>query len=175
MKERDGIKTYTREEPGYSVKAYKCETEFHGDIEKVVELLTDVRSFDAWDDKISELTVVDESSGKYFRYCLVYDLSWPIKDRDLCVDARMVTDVETGTVTIRATGAPELIPAHPDRVRIVDYWQNWIVMPLEDGLIRLILEGFADPAGSIPSWITNMALTDSPVKSISEVRKRAGK
>lgn len=173
VKERDGITTYSRPEPGFSVKAYKCETEFRGDMEKVIDLLTDVRSFDAWDDKISELVVVEEEQGEYYKYCLVYDLSWPLKDRDLCIDARTVTDAETGIVTIHATGAPELIPPHPDRVRIVDYWQNWIVRPLEDGLIRLTLEGFADPAGSVPAWITNMALTDSPVKSISEVRKRA--
>lgn len=172
-KETDGIRVYKRTEPGFSVKAYRCETEFQGDLNKVVQLITDVEKFDDWDDKISELAVVEESEGKYFKYCLTYDLSWPLRDRDLCIEAHISHEPATGITRVTARAAPDLQPLHPDRTRIVDYWQSWVVEPIDSGKIHLILEGFADPAGSIPSWVINMALTDSPLRSVTEVRKRA--
>lgn len=173
VKEKDGIRTYTRPETGFSVKAYKCETVFRGDTSRVMDLITNIKNFDLWDDNISELVVVEEKPGKYFKYCLVYDLSWPVTDRDICLDAQIATNAATGVITVSAKAKPDLLPLHPDRIRITESWQNWIIEPLGDGDIRLTLEGFADPAGSVPAWITNMALTSSPLKSITEVRNRA--
>jgi hypothetical protein len=52
----------------------------------------------------------------------------------------------------------------------VDYRQKWIIQPEKKGYIRLIVEGFADPAGDIPAWIVNMAITDTPLNMLSSIR-----
>ncbi len=35
-----------------------------------------------------------------------------------------------------------------------------------------MLEGYVDPAGSIPDWISNMVIVDSPLKIMGEVKRR---
>jgi hypothetical protein len=42
-------------------------------------------------------------------------------------------------------------------------------------LTHVVLEGFVDPAGSIPDWISNMLITDSPIKVISGIKERLEK
>jgi len=37
------------------------------------------------------------------------------------------------------------------------------------------LEGHVDPAGSIPDWILNMIIVDSPIKAMSELKLRLEK
>jgi hypothetical protein len=42
---------------------------------------------------------------------------------------------------------------------------------MENGVIRLILEGFVDPAGNVPTWLYNMVITETPLKIMRRVKK----
>jgi len=57
-------------------------------------------------------------------------------------------------------------------VRIKNYWQKWTIIPMEKGVIKLVLEGFVDPGGTVPAWLYNMVITDTPLKVMREVQKR---
>ncbi|MBW6479380.1 MAG: hypothetical protein K0B37_08135 [Bacteroidales bacterium] len=173
VKERDGIKVYTRPEPGTSFKSFKGETEFLADAEKVMDLIGNVKNFDWWDDNISEIKVLDYEEGKFMKYYLVYSVPWPLYDRDLCVEANIYINPKTGAKEVMATPLREEIPEYPNRVRIKNYWQKWTILLLQDGMIRLTVEGFVDPGGIVPSWIYNMVITETPLKVIRDVRKHA--
>jgi hypothetical protein len=56
-------------------------------------------------------------------------------------------------------------------VRINDYRQTWTIIPAGNELTHIVLEGFVDPAGSIPKWISNMLIIESPIKAISGLRE----
>jgi predicted DNA-binding transcriptional regulator len=49
------------------------------------------------------------------------------------------------------------------------------VKPAGRNLTHVVLEGYIDPAGSIPEWITNMLITESPIKVITEIKQRMEK
>jgi hypothetical protein len=42
---------------------------------------------------------------------------------------------------------------------------------MENGVIRLTLEGFVDPAGNVPSWLYNMVIVETPLKVMRRVKK----
>ncbi len=172
-KEKDGIKVYTRDEPGSSVKSFRGETTFRADPEVVLELLVDVENFDEWDEDISELKVLERKEGISFTYYLVYDVPWPMTDRDLCVVAEIQKNEETGEVYIIAKPMSHLVPETGERVRISEYWQKWTIQPHQGGMISLMIEGFADPGGSVPAWLSNMVITDSPLEMIGAVKERS--
>lgn len=173
VKEKDGIKVYTSLEPGTSFKSFKGETEFRADADKVMDLLGNVKNFDWWDDNISEIRVLGIEEGKFIKYYLVYRVPWPLYDRDLCVEATISYDDKTGAKTVFARPMEFDIPEYPNRVRIKSYWQKWTVLPLQNGMIRLTVEGFVDPGGIVPSWIYNMVITETPLKVIRDVRRHA--
>lgn len=174
-KEKDGIRLYSRTEPGKSVKSYRGETTVKAPAEKVFAMIEDVNHTDWWDENISGMKVVKYEKNKMARYYLIYDLPWPLTDRDLCVDVKVIIDNATGVRKVEAKPLPSLIPVNKDYVRITDYSQTWLVTPTGPSSCKVVLEGHADPAGSVPDWLTNMLIVDSPYKIMSEVKKRMEK
>jgi hypothetical protein len=171
-KDKDGIKVYTRPEPGSKFNAFKGETEVQGDLEAVIKIIEDVEQFDDWDEDVKEIRVLEHDPGKMLKYYVVYDLPWPIQDRDLCIEAVFSFDEENGNKLLVSRPIPDAVPANEDLVRIIDYWQQWILEPKENGMVHITVEGFADPAGDIPAWIANMAITDTPLNMLKEIRNK---
>ncbi len=170
-REKDGITISTRPEAGSHYKAFKGEVELHASIDLISRMLEDVEQFDVWDEDISEIRVLEHDPGKSLRYYVVYDLPWPFTDRDLCVEAVFSSEPASLARILQSRSVPEAVPLNEDHVRIVNYWQKWIIQPLEGGLVRLTVEGFADPAGDIPAWIANMAITDTPLNMLGSIRE----
>jgi hypothetical protein len=170
IKERDGIKVYTRNEENNPVKSYKGEVDMKTDMTRLRKVIGSIDSFDWWDENIKEIKVLDYQKEKLIKYYLVYDVPWPLEDRDLCVEAHITNDSVTGKRMVMATPLLNVIPENPDKVRIKNYWQSWTMEPAENGIVHIKLEGSVDPGGSIPAWIINMVITDTPLNIIKKVR-----
>jgi len=172
IKERDGIKIFTRKEKGSPLKSFKGVMEVYSTMEMIGTVVGNVKNFDWWDDDIQELQVIAHEENVLTQYYLVYDVPWPLQDRDLCADARVTIDSFTGKKTIFAKPLLDVIPEKSDVIRIKNYWQRWTIEPLPDGMKRLTLEGFVDPGGIVPAWLYNMVITDTPLNLMREVKKR---
>lgn len=172
IKEKDGIKIYTRKEPGNELKSFRGTMEIRSTMARVTHLVGNVHNHDWWDENVKDIQILYYEENKHFKYYLVYDVPWPLSDRDLCVDAKVTDDPMTGGREILATPIENLVPVKEDVVRIKKYWQKWTIQPQDKGMIRLTLEGFVDPGGSVPSWLYNMVITDTPLRVLSGVKDR---
>jgi hypothetical protein len=170
-KERDGIKIFTCLDTGSAYKLFKGEIDLQSDVSTVSNLIEDVRNFDIWDDDIRQIRVLDTEPGKYIRYYVQYDVQWPFADRDLCVEAEIRTDPVTGERVISSWSDPEAEPEVPEFVRIKKFWQKWTIKLAGAGKVHLTLEGFADPAGDIPAWLANLAITGAPLNMLRKIRE----
>jgi hypothetical protein len=168
VKSEEGINLFTRKEEGSLLKSFKGIMDVNSTMDKVCDLLGNVKNHDWWDENLKVLTY---DKDKYFQYYLVYHVPWPFTDRDLCVEANVSTDPVTGRRTITATPLSNVIPEKPDLIRIKKYYQKWTIQPMENGVIRLTLEGFVDPAGNVPSWLYNMVIIETPLKVMRRVKK----
>jgi hypothetical protein len=171
-KEKDGIKLFTGLYPGERIKSYRGIAVINAEPSRTFAVLEDVYHTDWWDKNISVIRVLSYERNKSARYYLVYDLPWPVIDRDLCVDVSVVFTITSKTGTIIARPSPNCIPTNSDQVRITAYRQSWEVKPAENGKTLVILEGFVDPGGSIPDWISNMLIIDAPYKIIRDLKKK---
>jgi len=173
IKERDGIKVYTRNEENNPVKSYRGEMDIHTTIEKISRIIGNIESFDWWDESIIDIKVLGFEKEKYIRYYFVYDLPWPLSDRDLCVESLITNNPVTGKRVVRASPLLGIVPEKPDLVRIKNYWQQWVMQPEDYGIMHVILEGSVDPGGNIPAWLINMVITDTPLNIMRKVREQA--
>jgi hypothetical protein len=171
VKERDGIKIFTCHDTASSYKLFKGEIDLQSDVNTVSNLLEDVRNFDEWDDDIRQIRVLDDKPGKFFRYYVQYEVQWPFADRDLCVEAEIRTDSVTGERIISSCSDPEAVPVDPEFIRIEKFWQKWTITLAGAGKVHLTLEGFADPAGDIPAWLANLAITAAPLNMLRKIRE----
>jgi hypothetical protein len=104
----------------------------------------------------------------------VYDLPWPVTDRDLAVDVTVTCD-PAGGGTIAAVAVPGMLPEKQDLIRMREYRQVWTIRPAGKDRCHVELEGYANPAGAIPDWLSNMIIVDSPIKVICGVKERMEK
>ncbi|MCX6243408.1 MAG: hypothetical protein NTU98_01780 [Bacteroidetes bacterium] len=169
-KQKEGIIMYTRKEAGKPLKAYKGVTDIHAPAEKVFAYIEDVNNTLWWDKNLSEIKVLLYEKNNRAQFYLVFGLPWPISDRDLCVESKVTIDEVTGINKITSTPVSGVIPERSDKIRIKEYHQTWIIRPAGKDLTHVELEGYVDPAGSIPDWITNMLIVDSPYKIISGIK-----
>jgi len=173
--EKDGIKIYTGEEAGMALKSYRGVTDISAPAEKVFAIIEDVNNTDWWDKNLSRIKVLHYEKFKSAQYYLVYDLPWPVTDRDLCVEVTVMQDTVSGERRITAAAVTGVIPESNDMVRIKDYRQTWTIIPIAKEKSHIELEGYIDPAGSVPDWISNLLIVDSPFKAISGIKERMTK
>jgi ribosome-associated toxin RatA of RatAB toxin-antitoxin module len=171
-KEKDGIKIYTRTEDGKPLKSYKGTALIHAPAEKVFNLIEDVKHTDWWDPNLSQIQVLDYEKYKRTRYYLVYDSPWPVANRDLCVEVTVNIDPARSVFSACALPITGVIPEKRGLVRIKDYRQTWTISPSGPNWSNVVLEGYVDPDGNIPDWISNMVVTEAPYGAIEGVRKR---
>ncbi len=172
IKEKDGIKIYTKKEKGNSLKSFRGVTDIRASMEEVTHLIGNVKNLDWWDKNLREIRVLRYEPDKYSQYYLVYDAPWPVNDRDLCVEAKITDDPFNGTRTIMSTPMTDIIPEQPGIVRITNYWQRWIMTPGHHGKVHVVLEGYVDPAGSVPDWIYNFVITETPLKIMRGIKEK---
>jgi hypothetical protein len=170
IKEKEGIKIYTRKEANSDIKSFRGEAFLHAKYENVIDLIGNPDNLDWWADDLKEIRILSYEKGKHVQYYLIYDVPWPITDRDLVVDAVINTNPVTGIRTVEAKPLEDVIPEKSDLVRIKKYWQKWTVTPVKPGLVQIILEGTVDPGGNVPAWLYNMVITETPLKVIRSVK-----
>lgn len=175
IKEKNGIKIYTRVETGKLLKSYKAITDINVGAEKIFALMEDINNRDWWDKKLTDIKVLLYEKDKRAQYYMRYELPWPVTDRDLCVDVTITNDPLTGERIINAVSLNGVIPEHTDLVRITDYRQTWNIIPAGKEMTHIVLEGFVDPAGTIPKWVSNMLIIESPIKAICGLKDAVSK
>ena len=172
VKDKDGIRIYTRIEASNSLKSFKGETVFHASTEKVCLLLGNDMNDDWWDKNVIEKKVLAYQENKFIEHYMIYSMPWPLTNRDIVAVTIMATDPVTGDKTFTADPLLNTVPENPNLVRISRYHQKWTIQSLGKGDVCVILEGFIDPSGNIPDWVYNMIVPETPFKAIRLLRER---
>lgn len=175
VKEKNGVQIYTRKEDGKTLKSYKGTAVIKAPAARIFSMIEDVNHTDWWDKNINQIKVLHYEKNKRAKYYLLYDLPWPVTDRDLYVDVTASFDTLTGVYKVTAKPLGVTGTEKHGIIRIKEYWQTWTIKSAGKELSLVTLEGHVDPAGSIPDWISNMVIVDSPMKIINDVKQRMEK
>lgn len=170
IKEKNGVKLYTRQEGGRGLKYFRGVAEIKAPVEKIFSRLENINRTEWWTKDVTYLKVLLYEKDKQSQYYMVYHLPWPFKDRDLCVNATATINHTTGERTLTSVPLSGCAAAS-QRVRVKEYWQEWTLKPLDKNRTQVELEFFINPGTNLPDWIINMVLSDSPIRVIDAMRQ----
>lgn len=170
-KEKDGIKIFIRESEGSNFKSFRGETIYHTTMDKLAKFIGNVDNVSWWDKNVKEIKVLHYEPEKLIRYYLVYDVPWPLSDRDLCVEAKITVDPLSGERVVSAKPLADVIPEKQGMVRIRNYSQKWVLRPISKDKVQAILEGSVDPGGIVPAWLYNMVIVETPFKVMNGLKQ----
>ncbi len=171
VKEHEGISVYTRDVEGSPIKAFKAVTTVESTLTAVVALLEDTEIGPDWlYSCVSLKTIHRDSPTKVYNYT-INDLPWPVKDRDAIIYSELKQDPNTHSVHISMTGLPNYLAKNKDYVRVPYLTGEWTIIPVKNDSIKVSYIAHIEPGGSLPDWLVNRLLIDTPLKTFIEMKK----
>ncbi len=172
-KDEDGIQVYTRDAEGSSLKEFKAQATVHAPIASLVAVMKDVADFVNWWPNAKESTLLESSETEQHHY-VVTNAPWPVSDRDgvYHFSFRKGSGEDSTSTFIYIDGVADYMPENDGKVRIPMCKGFWKFTPNESG-VEVTYQMHADPGGSIPGWLANRAVVDSPFKTLASLQKQA--
>jgi len=170
-KDKDGIKVFTKKrlEPG--VISYKWIATVDVDPNRLLRFLADVDRFPEWKDGCSRSRLIREEEGGGYLYYVVYDFPFPFRDRYMVVDVSVREEDEGSVTTVESRSADEMEEEGGGMTRITNFWETSRLIRRSETSVEIHTEGFFDPGGNIPAWLTNMHVDNSPIRTVRNLRE----
>jgi len=171
-KDKNNVQVYTHIIAGESLKEYRVQTVLNSSVEKVIEVIMDWDHYKGWmHDCLEARLLKRENATKTIGYYAI-DAPWPVSDRDIANSLEIRK--EDSVTFIDIVCIPTYTPAHADRVRLKRMKGFWKLTDLGEGKVKVEQQIWADPGGSIPAWMANATVTDTPFNTFSNLRRKFG-
>jgi hypothetical protein len=168
-KNEEGIKVYVANIPNSGLKAVKVECTINATMQQLKTLLMDAKAHEQWVYNTKSSYAIKNITADHQIYYSEISMPWPVKNRDVVVDLQLTEDKTAGIMKVSA----KAIPGHvqeKDAVRIKFSDVSWTVTAIADKQLKIEYIAQADPAGSIPEWVTNMFCTKGPFETFKKLR-----
>lgn len=171
VRNRDGIKVYTRNVAGSKYKAVKASTSIHASLQALAALVRDNRECPKWQSMCERARALKFISPQNLYVYQVSNLPWPVADRDVVVHVIWRQDAKTRAVIMTANAVTGMMPHQKGMVRVTRASTTWTFMPVGQGRVRVTTVAHVNPGGPMPAWLVNMLLVDSPYTTLRNMRK----
>lgn len=170
--EEQGIRIYTRDVAGSGFKAYKGVTVIDAPLASVLGIFSNPKANREWLEGCVSFEEIDRSSFYSYSVYQVWDLPWPAADRDFVVGVD-IERVEDGVFHIRMQDQAGQKPEHPDRVRASMRSGYYRLTEVAPGKTEVIMSQHVEPNGSLPGWMVNSLVTETPYESLRNLQDLA--
>ncbi|MEK5752732.1 START domain-containing protein [Acinetobacter variabilis] len=172
---KNNIKVWTYQDERNPVFLYKAETTYNVPIENAVSLILDVDHAVKWVPYMGSIKVLsrDDKKGDFTLY-MVLDFPFPLKDRDLIVQGKMIKNAN-GQITIKNKAIQTGYALNPNYVRLTDYQGDWTFQKLANNKVKVSTYGYANPEGSIPLTFVNMFVQQQPYQMLQKMKTELAK
>lgn len=172
----DGLITSHRQVEGSSMLAFRGEWDTDLHVGRMLSVLMRTELGPEWVDmQITSRQVAETSPTDHVLY-QVYDLSWPISDRDYVMRRQVHLDParKVATITYNSIERSDLPPSDCC-VRAQTFRTYWRLTDNPAGGSHVEVEVHTDPKGSLPAWLVNLVQRGWPRNSIVGLTERAAK
>lgn len=173
----DGITVWQRAVPGTSLVEFRGRGLVKDNIRKILAVLSDHDRKVEWMHQCAESRLVQAMSPKHL---IIYNRTgspYPfISDRDVVVEAQVQFWADKKQIRIDAWSVEHpRVPEREGAVRMPKLLLSWILVQKDEHTTEVTYEVQADPGGSLPNWLVNLASKSLPLHSIRNLRKQVKK
>jgi hypothetical protein len=173
-KNSKGIKIYTRSVNTGGVKEFKAITTVSADIIKIANLITNVTNYINWYPDIIESTILKRLSKKERIVYYKMDVPWPVYDRDAVLKLSVKITKEGQDILISMNS----ISGYKNKVKKVEriddaigFWR----LTTQGNKTKVVYQFLGNPGGSMPAWMVNMLIVESPYNTLVALKKKVEK
>jgi hypothetical protein len=170
-KSSSGVKIYTRFVSGWGIKEFKGVVRVKATLADVEGLLRDAKGRSDWMHNTygtKDIKVI--SRNEMYSYSVV-DAPWPVSDRDNVTRMLFKYDLPK-EFTVELSAVPNEMAKQSGCVRIEKMQGYWKATDMGDGTVEVIQQAVADAGGSIPDWLANSSVIDSPYNTLLNLKTK---
>jgi len=170
-KDKDGITVYTRDSDKSTFDEFRATMQLNQSIHSFVAVMRDVESLHEWAYNVKNakpLMLLGESLQYYYSEV---SIPFPFTDRDGIYRNRYTWKSDSSLLVIDIDILPDYIEKKEDLVRIPFGKGFWRVKVLDDKRIDITFQMVVDPGGSVPSWLANMFVNETPTYTLTKLRE----
>ena len=172
---KEGILVYSKLVQGSKLNIIRVNCTVSASLSQFVALVLDVGAGAEWLYSTKSSSLLKKVSASELYYYSEIDFPWPATNRDFVGHLRVSQNRENKTVIIDAENVSGFVPEQRGVIRMFSSTGKWTLIKKENNqlLVEYILQ--ADPAGTLPSWITNLFDTKGPFETFKNLRKQLQK
>jgi len=172
-KDKNGVKVFTRTIEGSNFKEFKSIGLHSGSLGSIISVLQDESNFCNWFPDCKEYRIIKKPSKVESYQYMVVKAPFPVNNRDTIQHSILSQDPVTKSVTIKLNATPEILPKVEGTIRVPKSVGYWKFSPLENNQVEVTFQLHSDPGGSLPEWLANIFVTESPHKALINLIKLA--
>lgn len=167
-KDHDGIIIYTRKVGNYKLKEFKAITTIETSPKVLMDVLREVEHYVDWMSRLAESRILKiENDDKIYVYT-ESSVPWPFANRDIIILSHLYWEDEVAFV--KMTHVPDYIPENKGIVRMPFSKGLWVFKPIGYNTTEITYMFLGEPGGSIPGWLANMFVVDTPYKTLKGLK-----
>ena len=168
--EKDGIKVFTSEVADSKIKALRVECNFKTTLSQLTAVLLDIKTAPEWVYQTKSCVLLKQVSPADLYYYSEVKLPWPVSNRDFVAHLVTTQNPETKVVTIDGPVVSGMVPEKDGIVRVDHSKGKWVLIPQDNGEVKIEYTLQTDPGGSIPAWVVNMFASEGPMQSFKRLK-----
>jgi len=129
-------------------------------------LLLDSDAAPEWMHQCEKFEVIEQRNPQHAVVYFINAAPWPVSDRDAIISSIMSQDPETLTLRVDVKALVDRLPKNDGYVRISSMTGFWSFSLLSDGKVKVVYQAHAEPGGSLPSWLANSVVVDTPYNTL---------
>lgn len=172
---KDGIRVLSRPVAGSKLNTIKVVCDIPAKLSQLVSVILDVNAGAEWLYSTKTSSLVKRVSPSELYYYAEIDFPWPATNRDFVAHLRVSQNPATKVVMIEGNNMDGMVSEKKGVIRMLRSSGKWIIIPKEKNLMSVEYILQADPAGTLPAWVTNLFDSKGPYETFKKLRLQVQK
>lgn len=173
--DKEGIAIYSRENPFSDFNEFRATTTATGSIRAFEAVLRDVAVIPDWMYSVKSSRLLETRGDSVVIYYTEAKSPFPFKNRDGIYLNRYRPQEDGQVLWVGIEILPEYLEEEDDMVRISRGKGHWEARQTGPDRLEIDFQMQVDPGGSIPAWLANMFVVDTPFETLSALKEMMGK
>lgn len=172
VNDADSIKVY--QQTGVKkdgIKKAKAITASNCQMETIIKVLKDVKSYPSWIPNCKDAKLLSQSSDSAASYVTTIDFPVFMDDRLTVVDTKLSSSQGGNSVKSESKASKQKYNLPAETIRITSYHSIW-TFEKQDNRINISYQISVDPGGNVPKWLVNYASQKSIFQMIVSFKKQ---
>lgn len=170
-KDKDGIKIYTRSSDKSPFDEFRATMQLDQSIHSLVAVLQDIENMPDWAYNVISGRILKAYGDTIQYYYTEVSIPFPFTNRDAVYRNTYEWKNDSSLLVVDIQMLPDYLEETENLVRIPYGKGSWRIKVLDNGRLDVTFQMVVDPGGSVPSWLANMFVNETPAYTFTKIRE----